>query len=206
MNTNISKTSTFFHPLSHSMIAALLSIILLSIGFSLPVNAMDIGGVTLEDQMNISGAPASLNGAGIRNKFFVDLYAAGLYLANSSSNANEIMTADQNMAIRLHIISKMITSKRMEGAVREGFENSLKGNTSSLEKQIESFIAVFQEEIKLDDVYDMVYEKGKGTHIYKNGTLASTIPGMEFKTALFGIWLGDKPAQEKLKESMLGSL
>ncbi|MEA3471658.1 MAG: chalcone isomerase family protein [Thermodesulfobacteriota bacterium] len=28
--------------------------------------------------------------------------------------------------------------------------------------------------------------------------------GLEFKKALFGIWLGDKPAQRSLKKEMLG--
>lgn len=205
MKTHNPHSQPFFSPYVYSLITAIFSISLLWTTVSLPANAMDIGGVSLEDKMDIGGVTASLNGAGVRNKFFIDLYVAGLYLTKNSSDPKAIMSADQNMAIRLHIISKMITSKRMEDAVREGFENSMNGNTAPLEQQIEKFISVFEEEIKLNDVYDMVYEKGKGTHIYKNGTLATTLPGIEFKTALFGIWLGDKPAQEKLKNSMLGS-
>ena len=54
------------------------------------------------------------------------------------------------------------------------------------------------------DVYDFVYVPGKGVEIYKNGQMASTIQGLEFKKALFGIWLCNKPAQESLKEEMLG--
>jgi len=45
---------------------------------------------------------------------------------------------------------------------------------------------------------------GKGVEIYKNGQMISTIQGLEFKKALFGIWLCNKPAQESLKEAMLG--
>jgi hypothetical protein len=37
-----------------------------------------------------------------------------------------------------------------------------------------------------------------------NGRTAGTIPGVDFKRALFAIWLGDKPADRTLKEGMLG--
>jgi hypothetical protein len=30
------------------------------------------------------------------------------------------------------------------------------------------------------------------------------IDGLDFKRALFGIWLGDKPVQKELKDKMLG--
>jgi hypothetical protein len=45
---------------------------------------------------------------------------------------------------------------------------------------------------------------GKGVESYKNGTLQGTIEGMDFKKALFGIWLGNKPADDDLKAAMLG--
>ena len=39
---------------------------------------------------------------------------------------------------------------------------------------------------------------------FKDGKELGTIKGMEFKKALFGIWLGKKPADDDLKENMLG--
>ena len=63
--------------------------------------------------------------------------------------------------------------------------------------------AVFKD-LANGNVYDFIYVPGKGVEIYKNGQLASTIQGLDFKKAMFGIWLCDKPAQESLKEAMLG--
>ena len=39
---------------------------------------------------------------------------------------------------------------------------------------------------------------------YKNDKELGTIEGMEFKKALFGIWLSNRPADDDLKEAMLG--
>ena len=43
-----------------------------------------------------------------------------------------------------------------------------------------------------------------GVIVNKNGKLLTTIRGLEFKKALFGIWLGEKPADKNLKKGMLG--
>jgi len=54
------------------------------------------------------------------------------------------------------------------------------------------------------DKYVIAYIKNKGVVVMKNGKKLKTIPGYEFKKALFGIWLCPEPADEDLKEGMLG--
>ena len=163
----------------------------------------EIAKVEMPDALKRDQAELKLNGAGVRKKFFMDLYVGGLYLQKPSSDAARIIKADEPMAIRLNIISGLITSQKMEKATREGFSNSTGGNTAPLQKQIEEFIAVFKAEIKKGDVYEMVYLPGQGTAVLKNDKPACTIAGMDFKQALFGIWLCDKPAQKSLKKAML---
>lgn len=166
--------------------------------------AMEAAEVKLSDNLEIRGTKLLLNGAGVRSKFFMDLYVGGLYLAEKSSDAAKIVAADEPMAISLNIISSMITSEKMESATRKGFKNSTGGNMAPIEQEIEKFIAVFKEKIEINDVYHFVYMPGKGVEVYKNSKLNSLLTGIEFKKALFGIWLCDKPAQSSLKKEMLG--
>jgi len=157
--------------------------------------------------VNIPGTLSNglvLNGAGIRSKFFFDLYVGGLYLKKKNSNALEVIETDEPMAITLHITSSLISSKKMMDATIEGFENSTKGNLKPIQKEIDKFVDVFKDEIKNGDIYDFIYRPNTGVQIYKNSKLSTTIKGLEFKKALFGIWLCDKPAQESLKKEMLG--
>lgn len=127
-----------------------------------------------------------------------------MYLKDKSSDAKTILSADEAMSIKLFIISSLITSEKMENSTRVGFQNSMDGNTEPLKQQIEEFISVFKEEIKEGDVYEFEYTQNSGVNIYKNNTLTKNIKGIEFKKALFGIWLSNTPAQESLKEDMLG--
>lgn len=168
------------------------------------VNAQkEIAGVTIPTKVKFNETTLILNGAGIREKFWIDLYVGGLYTEKKTSDANSIISDDKSMAIKLHIISSLITTKKMTDAVDEGFEKSMKGKQSELKEEIEKFKAIFKPEIKEGDIYDLVYIPNKGTVVYKNSKLATTIKGVKFKQALFGIWLCDEPADEDLKEDML---
>ena len=171
-----------------------------------PSWALDIGGIQIPGSFDTQAQPAlALNGAGIREKWFMDLYVGALYLKSNNADAEAILSSQDAMAIRLHIISGMITSEKMTKATVEGFENATQGNTQPLEKEITLFLDTFKQPIKEGDVFDFVFEPNSGIKIYKNQTLAQTInSGIEFKKALFGIWLSKKPAQKSLKNDMLG--
>lgn len=163
-----------------------------------------IGDATLPNTMTVEGTDLVLNGAGMREKVIFDLYAGGLYLASKKSDAAAIVNADETMAMKLDIVSGMVSSKKMIGAVDDGFDASMNGDTSSLDAQITKFKGFFSDKIVKTNVFDIAYVKGKGTVVSKNGKEVGMIPGLEFKKALFGIWLGSDPADDDLKEAMLG--
>lgn len=158
----------------------------------------------LPTSINKEGVSLMLNGQGIREKFWIDLYHGGLYLPSKSNDAKEIISKDAPMAIYLHIVSGLIDAKKMNNAIDEGFEKSTRNNTATLAKEITAFRQTFDTEIALQDTYLFLYLPNKGTSIYKNDTYLRTIEGLNFKKALFGIWLCDDPADETLKKRMLG--
>jgi Chalcone isomerase-like len=167
--------------------------------------AKEIEGVQLPETATFGGEELVLNGGGVRIKLHMDQYVGGLYLKQKSQDATRIIEADEPMAICLHIISSMVTSERMAKSTEEGFEASTGGKTAPIRDKIDSYIALFKEGIQKGDSYDLVYLPGKGVQAYKNSKLVSSIPGLDFKKALFGIWLCEKPTiNTSLKEGMLG--
>lgn len=183
------------------MIAALS----MNLGMAQNGGMTEVGSVMLPNSMNVGGEDIDLNGAGIRKKALVlKLYSGGLYLSTKSSDANSIINANENMAIKLIITSSFVSSEAMQEAVNDGFDASMDGNTSSLDAEIKKFIGFFSDEIVEDDMFDITYQKDRGVVCFKNGKELGVISGMAFKKALFGIWLGDDPADKKLKKAMLG--
>lgn len=183
----------------------IIKLLLLSLIFvSSVIQARIVSEVNIPEKFKINGSQLILNGAGVREKFFLDLYVGALYLKKRSKISKTIINSKEDMAIRLYITSSLITSKKMRNAVNEGFENSTKNNISPIKKEIEEFTSVFKDEIKDGDIFEMIYVDSLGTSIIKNGVPSALIKGHRFKEALFGIWLSDDPAQESLKEDMLG--
>jgi hypothetical protein len=163
-----------------------------------------VGGVKVDAKLAVEGQNLSLNGAGVREKMFMDMYVGSLYTTKKSSDGNAIAAANEAMAIKLNIVSGMITSDKMISAINEGFENSTGGKTTTLKTKIDKFKSFFKDKINKKDVFVIVYVPGEGVSVIKNGTKKGTIDGLDFKKALFGIWLGNKPADDDLKAGMLG--
>ncbi|KEK27638.1 chalcone isomerase family protein [Shewanella xiamenensis] len=171
--------------------------------FPLFTQAKEVSGVQVADSITLDAQALQLNGAGVRSKFFMDLYVGSLYVPTPSNTTAEVINAPV-AAIRLNITSGMITSEKMRDAIIEGFEYATADNTTDIQPQIDAFMALFKDEIKQGDQFTLVANKSRGVTAYKNGQEQATIEGEMFRQALLKIWLGEKPAQASLKEAMLG--
>jgi hypothetical protein len=169
-----------------------------------PSQAASVGGVDLPAKLTAGGDELLLNGAGLRKKFIIKVYAGGLYLKQKMNAAGEIIAADAPMAIRMHFIYDGVKSKSLIEAWNEGFANATGGNTAPIQKEIDRFNGFFTQEAQKGDVYDVVYVPGQGVTVTIKGQVKGTIPGLAFKQAVFAIWLGEKPADKGLKKGMLG--
>lgn len=170
--------------------------------------ARTIGGVELSESLKMDGMNKELvlNGGGIRTKFFMDIYVAGLYLTEKNNDYQAIINQDESMAIKIEIVSKLITSERFKEATEAGFMRTTNNDPTMIRTQIDKALKVFDAEFNVGDVFDIVYVKDQGTKFYKNGSFIANVEGMEFKQALFGIWIIDKPSHkcENLRLGMLG--
>lgn len=162
-----------------------------------------VSGVKVDDKLSLEGKDLTLNGAGIREKFWMDLYVGSLYTTKKTTNGQDVVDSKDAAAIKLNIVSGMITSEKMISAINEGFDNSTNKNTASLKTKIDKFKGFFKEKINKGDVFIIMYD-GDDVTVYKNGAKKGSIDGYDFKKALFGIWLGKKPADDDLKDGMLG--
>ncbi|WP_109300072.1 chalcone isomerase family protein [Aquimarina sp. AU474] len=165
---------------------------------------IEIGDAVVPETVTFNKENLVFNGGGLREKFFIDIYAGALYLKKKNNNPSAIAKADETMAIKLHIQSGLMSRSKMAGALRDGFDKSTNGNIDPIKERMEKFIGFIKDEIEVDQVYDIVYEKGKGSVIYKDGAEKGSVAGLDFKEALFNIWLGKKPADKGLKKEMLG--
>ena len=86
--------------------------------------------------------------------------------------------------------------------LEEGFVNTTAGKSSP--SDVDKFKKFLSDPFIEGDEIVLNYHKGEAVHLYKNNKERGTFDGLEFKQALFGIWLGGNPADDSLKEEMLG--
>jgi hypothetical protein len=143
-----------------------------------------------------------LNGGGLREKYFFDLYIAALYLKEKNSDASKIIAKNEEMTISIKIISSKVTKEKLLESMSEGFENASEGKATK--EEMKKFRGFFTEDLKIGDKINLEYIPNKGLSVRKNSKIIGTIESLEFKKALFSIWLGSNCVDSGLKKELLG--
>ena len=58
-----------------------------ALGITLPATAADVAGVRFDDKASLAGSELVLNGASLRTRFMLKIYAIGLYLPLSFNSS-----------------------------------------------------------------------------------------------------------------------
>lgn len=184
---------------------ACLSIIALVLSLNVFAQTV-VGDATLPNKITVNSDELILNGSGIREKLWFDLYACGLYLQSKSTNASSIVSADQPMAIHMEILSGILSKKKLIGAFESGVaKTNSKKVAAKIIPDLKKFLTFVDGEIAVGDKYQLSYNSSTGTSLYINGTLKGSIQGLEFKSALFNIWLATNSVDNDLKSELLGN-
>ena len=179
----------------------LIIFLIILIGF---FSVSTISASEIPETIEFEGRSLILNGQGTRVLLFTKVYEGSLYLETKSSNADEIIKNNSPMAIRIDVISEMVTADAMKKALSEGLNKSTKNNTGPITNEIEQLASSFDSAVIAGDFYEFIFVPEIGIHVLKNKELVKIIPGMDFKQAFFGIFLSDSPIQKNLKKAMLG--
>ena len=174
--------------------------------FSTLAGAAELSGVFVMDEINTEkGETLVLNGAGLREKFWVDVYVGSLYLPEKSSDIAEILSKPGPLRIQLDFVYKEVAQEKLLQSWREGFEkNQPQASLQMLEARIAQFYRLFDSSAVARDQYRFDYQPGIGTRVSKNQQELGVIAGEDFRNALLEIWLGNQPADKGLKKAMLG--
>ncbi|MFQ5355060.1 MAG: chalcone isomerase family protein [Mariprofundaceae bacterium] len=168
-----------------------------------PALAMEVGGVSVPEQVKLNGQEINLNGAGIRTKFFFDIYAGALYLPKVARDAKKAISMQGAKRVSMHFIHSEVSKGKLVDGWESGFKKNLsKEAREKLQERLGQFNDMFSD-VKSGDVVLLDYLPEQGTRVTVRGDIKGTIPGKDFNEALLAVWLGKKPADKDLKESML---
>lgn len=166
---------------------------------------MKIGGIDLPDTLTFDGATLRLNGAGVRNKFFMDIYVLALYAEKSITSDREAIQGTMPRALRLVITTPMANNQIVAESIEKGLRRSSGRKYELVKPFIGEIIRVFNEQpIRFRDCFDIVYHPDTGLSVYRNGHFASgPRQSDELRDAIFDNWLGKEAPSEQLKRKLL---
>ena len=180
--------------------------LLVSLTLAASVEAREIAGVTLEESIETTnGQRLLLNGAGIREKLWIDVYVGSLYLPSTSQDIAEIYSNQGPYRIQLDIVYKKVSRDNLISAWDDGFRNNQDAETLKvLQNDLQRLYGLFDRDAVTGDQFVFDYLPGSGVTIRINGESVGLIEGEIFKDALLDIWLGNRPADKDLKKAMIG--
>jgi hypothetical protein len=170
-------------------------------------DTVDVAGVKYETVDEVAGQKLQLNGAGIRYKFIVKVYTAGLYLTGKATTPEAVVAMPGPK--RLHIVAlrdlpgddlgKLFYKGMEANTTREEFVKSINGVLKIGE------LFATKHELKKGESFWVDYVPGTGTVVSINGTrVGEPIKEPEFYSAFLHIWLGPQPPDSQLKAKLLG--
>ncbi len=170
-------------------------------------NAVELAGVRYPVTVQLGATPLTLNGAGIRYRFVVKVYTAGLYLTTKATTPEAVFAAPGPR--RLHVVmlrdidgndlGRLFTRGMRDNSSHEAFAKSIPGTL----RLAELFAA--KKRLAAGESFSVDWLPGQGTSIQINGKVqGEPIKEPEFFNALMRIWLGKSPADAALKDQLLG--
>jgi hypothetical protein len=184
-------------------ITVVLTAVLLAVSV---VHAADVAGVHIDDRGRLGNTDLVLNGAGVRTKVFFKVYVAALYVPKKMATAAAIFESREPRRMALHLM-RDLDADSLVGALKEGLHNNHSpAELAKLKAEIDQFEGLMRGigNAKKGDLITIDLP-GDGTNISFNGQARGSVPGEPFGRALLRVWLGDKPVDADLKQSLLGS-
>ena len=149
---------------------------------------------------------AWLLGVGLRTKTIakVKVYAIGLYVADSAISGplkgkagtelyRELVDGDFKKKVVMKFLRDVSTEQ-----IRDAFRDALKG----VGGKADAWIGYFND-IRSGQECVIAWTPGEGLETKVAGVDKPTINDKAFASAVFGIWLGDKPIQEAVKKDLV---
>ena len=175
----------------------------------LPARAANtnVSGVEFANQLQLAGSKLELNGAGVRWKFVVKVYAAGLYLSSKADSTEAVLAAPGPKQLRIVMLRKLEADQLSQLFMR-GIGRNLK--PSEALRLTQTLLTLSQNlndfrEFNTGDVLTINFDPKQGTVFHAGGRpVGAPIPGSAVFNAAMQIWLGHDPADMQLKDALLG--
>jgi len=179
-------------------------LLLLIIGVCLvavPAAALEVAGVQLQNQVSVAGQDLQLNGYGIRKKLFFKIYVGSLYTSAPVTTTEQALAVPGAKLIRMDFLYGKVDKEKIVDAFAEGFEKNSPGLIDA--GPASAFLGWFDADFVRGDQVDLVLGADGTVSASHNGRPLGQVTDAALARGVLLIYLGERPADDDLKEGML---
>jgi hypothetical protein len=180
----------------------------LAVGLGGAAQAIEVGGLKFDDTVKVAGKELKVNGAGIRTRIVIKVYALVLYLPEKKDTPAAVLDSPGPRRFSLGLLRE-VTGEELGQAFLAGITaNTDKAERSKFVNQLAQFGEAFVNipQAKKGDVINVDWVPDTGTVMTFNGKpIGEPLKDIAFYNAVLKIWLGDKPVDSSLKPQLLGA-
>ncbi len=164
--------------------------------------ALEVAGVNVAPTVSVHQKTLTLNGAGVRKKFFFSVYVGSLYTERKVTTPEELLADPGEKLVRMTFVYKRVKKEDIVEAFAEG----LAGNSPYVARTAEAkaFLSWFTSDFVAGDTVDISLSPDGTVAASQNGKALGTARSPELVQAVLRIWFGEKPADRNLKKGMMG--
>ncbi|MBL8432991.1 MAG: chalcone isomerase family protein, partial [Dechloromonas sp.] len=108
------------------------------------VQAVEVAGVRVDDQIRVGANELVLNGAGVRTKVFVKVYVGALYASRKANTPAALLDAATPRRMSMRML-RDIDSDTLYGALRDGLrDNHGEAELAALQAPTEQFAEIMK--------------------------------------------------------------
>lgn len=181
---------------------AFLAFLFVSLSLSIDASAVEVAGVNLDQAVSVNGKTLTLNGHGIRKKFFFKVYVGALYTSKRVSSPEELLLNADDKLVRMHFLHGKVEKEKITEAFAEGFANNSPDVAATADAK--AFLSLFTADFLKGDVVDLVIGADGTVSAKHNGKVLGTLRSAKLPNAILLIYVGRKPADGDLKRGFLG--
>lgn len=179
----------------------MLTLLLLAVGLGADAT---VAGLSYPEAATIEGKELKLLGAGLREKWFMDVYALAAYTESGSCDPKKIVATDEVKYMRLDML-RNVGAERMASTIGGSFDEHMpKDAAPELREQRRTFESYFKDELKKGTELEFLYLPGTGMHVRQKGKLLGPpLEGEDFARVFWDIYFGPETCCSDLKSEVL---
>jgi hypothetical protein len=168
----------------------------------------DVAGVHFDATHVQDGQRLVLNGAGVRAKMIIKVYAMGLYLPQPEPDAQALLRSDVPHHIALLLLRDVDAERMRDGFGHAMLEHLPASQADAVRERVMALSKALMQhgDAHRGDTLALDYRPDVGTRVTLAGqAVCPDIPGADFNVAMLAMWLGPDAADGRLKAALLGA-